>query len=103
MLDAAGAWIKYTCFIGRPAIPVRVLAPKPKRTFKYPGHLIRYIYAPMHTQFVAGGAQVGRVEIPVRKWSSKAPLWCHQPTRGVCNNIGEILVKVRGSGVGVQF
>jgi len=27
----------------RPAIPVRVLAPKPKSTFKYPGPLTRYI------------------------------------------------------------
>jgi hypothetical protein len=52
---------------------------------------------------VAGGAQVGRVEIPVRKWISKAPLWCHQLTRGVRNNIVDILVKVRGSGVKVRF
>ena len=28
----------------------------------------------------------------------KAPLWCQQLTRGVCNHIGGILVKVRGSG-----
>ena len=28
--------------IVRPAIPVRVLAPKPKSTFKYPGPLTRY-------------------------------------------------------------
>jgi len=34
---------------------------------------------------------------------SKAPLLCHQLTRGVCNNIGDVLVKVRGSGVKVRF
>ena len=31
-------------------------------TFKYVGTLVRYIQASLHTQFVAGGAQVGRVE-----------------------------------------
>jgi len=33
----------------------------------------------------------------------KAPLWCQQLTRGVCNNIADILVEVRGSGVKVRF
>ena len=33
----------------------------------------------------------------------KTPLWCQQLTRGVCSNIGDISVKVRGSGVGVRF
>ena len=28
----------------------------------------------------------------------KAPLWCQQLTRGVCDNIADILVKVRGKG-----
>jgi len=32
----------------------------------------------------------------------KAPLWCQQLTRGVCNNIADSLVKVRGSGVKVR-
>ena len=48
------------------------LAPKQDITFKYVGTLIRYIQAPLHTQFVAGGAQVGRVEISARKWISKS-------------------------------
>jgi hypothetical protein len=46
---------------------------------------------------------VGRVEIPARKWIFKGSLWCQQLTRGVCKNIGDILVKVRGSGVKVRF
>ena len=46
---------------------------------------------------------MGRVEIPARKWIKKAPLWCQQLTRGVCNNIADILVKVWGSGVKVRF
>jgi len=33
----------------------------------------------------------------------KAPLSCQQLPRGVCNNIADILVKVRGSGVKVRF
>jgi len=33
----------------------------------------------------------------------KAPLWCQQLTRGDCNNIADILVKVRGFGVKVRF
>ena len=33
----------------------------------------------------------------------KAPPGYHQLNRGVCNNIGDILVKVRGSGVKVRF
>jgi hypothetical protein len=53
---------------------MRVLAPKQKRTFKYIGTLIRRILAPLHSQFVAGGAQVGRVEISASKWISKSPL-----------------------------
>jgi hypothetical protein len=56
----------------RPAIPVRVLAPKQKSTFKYVGTLTRYNEASLHTQFVAGGAQVGKVEISARKWISKS-------------------------------
>jgi len=36
--NSKGDWLKV-----RPAIPVRVLAPKPKRTFKYPGPLARCI------------------------------------------------------------
>ena len=43
-------------------------------------------------------------EVP--RWKSlpeigfpKAPLWCQQLTRGVCNNIVDILVRVWGSGV----
>ena len=42
---------------------MRVLAPKQKSAFKYVGTFIRYIQAPLHTQFVAGSAQVGRVEM----------------------------------------
>ena len=87
----------------RPAIPVRVLAPKQKSTFKYVGTFIKCISAPLHTQFVARGAQVGRVEIPARKWFLKAPPRYHQLTRGVYSNIGDIQVKVRGSGAKVRF
>jgi len=59
--------------------------------------------ATLHTQFVAGGAQVSMVEIPARNGVPKAPLWCQQLTRGVCNEIADILLKVRGSGVKVRF
>ena len=52
---------------------------------------------------MAGGAQVGSVEIPVRSGFPKALLWCHQLTRGVCNNIVDILVKVWGFGVKIWF
>ena len=45
---------------------------------------------------------MGRVDISARKWIKKAPPWCQQ-LRGVSNNIGGILVKVRGSGVKVRF
>ena len=51
---------------------MRVLAPKQKSAFKYVGTFIRYIQAPLHTQFVQLSAQVGRVEVPVRKWISKS-------------------------------
>ena len=34
-----------------------------KNTFKYSELLVRYILAPLHTQFLAGGAQVGRVDL----------------------------------------
>ena len=45
---------------------------------------------------------MGRVDISARKWIKKAPPWCQQ-LRGVSNNIGGILVKVRGSGVKVRL
>jgi len=51
---------------------VRVLDPKQKSTFKYVGTWISYIEAPLHTQFVAGVAQMGRVEIPIRSQISKS-------------------------------
>jgi len=38
-----------------------------------------------------------------KKGFPKAPLSCQQLTRGVCNNVGDVEVKVRGSGVKVQF
>jgi len=52
---------------------------------------------------VAGGAQVGRVEFLPEFGFPKAPLWCQQLTRGVCNNIGDILVKVWGYEVKIRF
>ena len=45
---------------------------------------------------------MGRVEIPAKKWifkSSPVP----EKIRGVLNNIPDILVKVRGSGVKFRF
>ena len=45
---------------------------------------------------------MGKVEIPAKKWISKSsPV--PGKTRGVLNNIPDILVKVWGSGVKVQF
>ena len=87
----------------RPAIPVRVLAPKPKSTFKYEQP---YLYVSKHPSTLnlwrevprwAGWKSFSESEFP------KAPLWCQKLTRGVCNNIGGILVKVGGSGVKVRF
>ena len=45
---------------------------------------------------------MGKVEIPAKKWISKSsPV--PGKTRGVLNNIPDILVKVWGSGVKVRF
>ena len=82
---------------------MRVLASKLPPNSEYAGPQAGPNWAPLHTQFVAGGAQVGRVGIPARNWISKSSIWCQQLTRGVCNNIADILVKVRGSGVKVRF
>jgi len=52
---------------------------------------------------VAGGAQMGRVEsLPESGFPKACPRY-HQLIRGVCNNIGDILVKVRESGAKVRF
>ena len=92
--------ITESCSFSQASHPCESYCPKAER---YVGTLIRCILAPLYTQFVAKGAQVGRMEIPARNGFPKAPPWYHQLTRCVCNNIGDILVKVRGSGVKVRF
>jgi hypothetical protein len=46
---------------------------------------------------------VGRVEIPAKKWVSKSSSPVPKKIRGVLNNIPNILVKVRVSGVKFWF
>jgi hypothetical protein len=47
--------------------------------------------------------QVGRVEIPAKKWISKSSSPVPEKIRGVLNYIPDILVKIRGSGVKFRF
>jgi len=44
----------------------------------------------------------GWKSLPENRFSN-APLWFQQLTRGVCNNIGDIMRVVRGGGAGVRF
>jgi len=43
------------------------------------------------------------MEIPAKKWISKSSCPVSEKIRGVLNNIPDILVKVRGSGVKFRF
>ena len=46
---------------------------------------------------------MGRVEVPAESGFPKAHPWCQQFTRGIFMNIGDSLVKVRGSGLKSGF
>jgi hypothetical protein len=84
-------------------MPVRVLAPKRKSAFTYVGTKLDI---PKHPCTLSLWRELPRLAM----WNSlpesgfpKAPPRYHQLIRGVCNNFGDMLVKVRGSRVKVWF